>query len=135
MFKRPSPVGPIITCTLAIGGLYLFRLTEPTHIAFKSNLIIVVLFILAIGGLTRGYKEIVEKLKHMPVEDEMTRRIEVYAAAYAYRSSMMLWFFLFIFRNSFESSADLLGVGILGAAAFNGIILVYLRKKGLPIDN
>ncbi len=135
MLKRPSPVGLIITGTLTIGGLYLFRLGEPTQIAFKSNLIIVLIFILAIGGLTRGYKTIVEKLKHIPVADEMTRRIEVYAAAYAYRSAMVLWFFLFIFRNSFDTSADLLGVGILGAAAFNGIILVYLKKNGLPVEN
>ncbi|NQV30901.1 MAG: hypothetical protein HQ508_08440 [Candidatus Marinimicrobia bacterium] len=135
MVKRPSPVTLIITAALTVGGLYLFRLTEPAHISFRSNLIIVLILILAIGGLIRGYKSIVEMRKHVPAGDEMTRKIEIQAGAYSYRSSMALWTILFFYRNSFDTSADLMGVGILGAATLNGIILIYLRKKGLPVDN
>ena len=81
---------------------------------------------LAFYALNERQKRL-DRASGIPVDDEMTIKIKVYAGNRAFHISMILWCIIFIFSDVFTNPRTMIGIGILGSAATYGICLLYSR--------
>jgi Na+/melibiose symporter-like transporter len=90
-----------------------------------------VIMLLLVFSLIIAIKKKKERDAGIPEEDEMLKRIKVLAAAKAFQYSMFLWLIIFNINNIFESRMELIGVGILGAGAIYGLLLLHYKRQGI----
>ena len=60
-------------------------------------------------------------------EDEFIKLAKIHAGATSFQYSMVLWWFIFIMHDTFDSRETMLGVGILGSAAIYGLVYWYYK--------
>ena len=65
-----------------------------------------------------------------PEEDELSMLLKYKAGYYAFRASMFIWFFIFIFKEYFPDVETMLGGGIL-LSALSSFIIMFVLKRGL----
>ena len=122
---------PILAATL-IGGTVFYLIKFEPLLEIQITAIILLAVSILVIPLYRSFKQ-ARDLKHkLTIEDEMSRLVEIHAGAYAFRYSMWFWFMIFIFRDKFPDSEEMLGIGMMGSAALYGLIWLYLKKTGLP---
>ncbi len=128
----------VIVPTLAavlIGGLVFYLLGYQEGLSIKITAILGLSLILMIIPLYRSLKNAQDRKADRPLEDEMSRMLEIHAGAYAFRYSMISWFAIFIFRDKIPDPEELLGIGILAAGAIFGLCWLYFKQKGLPLSS
>ena len=125
---------PILAASL-IGGVVFYLIKFEPLLDVKITAIILLMVFALVIPLYRSFKQARDVKRNIPVEDEMTRLLEIHAGAYAFRYSIWLWFMIFIFRDKFPDTEEMLGIGILGSAALYGLSWLYLKKTGLPHAN
>jgi len=118
-----------------IGGLVVYLLQIESQPNWKIITIIVLTLSLLIIPLQRSYQRAHDRKHNIPPEDEMSRMLEVYSGAYAFRYSMMSWFTIFLLRNYFLDPEEMLGVGILAAGAIYGLTWLYFKRNGIPYED
>ncbi|NQV14589.1 hypothetical protein HQ531_03955 [bacterium] len=129
--KNNKLIIPLLVLSIVAGMVFYMIRFEPTLNLKMLAIVIITVPVLAIP-LYRNYKNAQDRKSNIPLEDEMTHLLEIHAGAYAYRWSMMLWFLIFIFRNKFPDSEEMLGIGIMSSAAIYGFTWLYMKKTGLP---
>lgn len=68
------------------------------------------------------------KVKGLPVEDERSKKVKMYAAGYAYYISLYIWLALMFFRDNFNQS-QIFVMGMLGMTFSFLISWMILDKK------
>ncbi len=134
MFKRLSPVLITIVIIYISGSIYLYSKFGIERSLLSSGVVIILFSILSIANFFGGFKEVIALLNGRPT-DEMTLRIEAYAASYAFRLSIMLWVWLALFHPALDTISDVLGVGLIGPLVIHRFVWIYLKKRGLPHEN
>ena len=70
----------------------------------------------------------------MPIGDERTKKVRMYAAGYAYFISLYIWLILLMFHKHLEYD-DALILGLLGMALSFGLSwLILSRRKGIEYN-
>ncbi len=129
--NRSILIVPILAVCI-IGGLAFYLLNYGPALSWKMITIILLTLAMLVIPVYRSIQNAQDRNRNIPLEDEMSRVLELHAGAYAFRYSMMSWFVLFIFREKFPDSEELLGTGILAAAAIYGLTWLYFKRNGLP---
>ena len=108
-------------------SMYAFRFSPGTNAYLVFGLIMLILFISAIIYLRR----LVDGLKGIPVDDEMSGKISRKAAADSFPHAVSLWVILLII--SLISGGPVLSfcLGISGMALLYGGFWLFYRMKGL----
>ncbi len=133
MFHKRSSFYLIFILTLSIfTGMAFYLFSVRPELSVKIIIILVLLIFTSGIPVIRGYRNNRDKKAGIPIEDEMSRLLELHAAAYAFKGSFFLWIAISIFRNYFNDISDMLGFGILGSAALFGVIWLVLKKTGIP---
>ncbi|WP_270181438.1 hypothetical protein [Alkalihalobacillus sp. CinArs1] len=65
----------------------------------------------------------------IPHDDELSKKVKMFAAGYAYFSSLIIWLVLFAF-HSYLQKDDLLMVGLAFMILSFGINWLFVRRKG-----
>ena len=136
MTKKSSGIFlvPILSVSL-IGGLAFYLLKYEPMLSFKMIAIIVLMLLMLSVPIYRSIRNARDNRNSIPLEVEMSRVLEIHAGAYAFRYSMMTWFAIFIFRSKFPDSEEMLGIGIMAAAAIYGVTWLYFKRNGIPHEN
>ncbi|MBT3229919.1 MAG: hypothetical protein HOD43_01570 [Candidatus Marinimicrobia bacterium] len=121
-----------ILALCVIGGFAFYLLEYEPMLSFKMIAIIVIALLVLAVPVYRSIQNARDKQKNIPLEDEMSRLLEIHAGAYAFRYSMMSWFAIFAFRSKFPDSEEMLGIGIMAAAAIYGLTWLYFKRNGIP---
>ncbi len=121
-----------ILAACVIGGFAFYFLEFEPMLSWKMITIISLALLLLSIPLYRSYRHAQDRRKNIPLEDEMSRHLEIHAGAYAFRYSMMSWFAIFVFRDKFPDSEEMLGIGIMAAAAIYGLTWLYFKQNGIP---
>ncbi|MBC8375032.1 MAG: hypothetical protein H8E26_03235 [FCB group bacterium] len=132
--NRSILIVPILAACV-IGGFAFYFLNYEPMMSWKMITIIILSLVMLAIPVYRSIQNAKDKKKNIPLEDEMSRVLEIYAGAYAFRYSMMSWFLIFIFRGKFPDSEEMLGIGIMASAAIFGLTWVYFRLNGIPDAN
>lgn len=67
----------------------------------------------------------------MPISDERTKKVRLYAAGYAYFISLYIWLILFMFHKYLDYD-DSLMFGLIGMALSFGLSWLFVsRRKGI----
>ena len=80
-------------------------------------------------------KNALDKRKSIPLKDELTRMIDIYASAYTFKISIWVWFAIYFFRAEFPDPGKMIFYGILSSFLIFGVSRFYLRTVGLPHAN
>lgn len=133
MNNKPNSFYLTLLLTLSLwAAVIFFMVTTETTPDFKIYLIVILVSVLPLIPLYRGYRARQDEKANIPLEDEMSRLLQIHAGAYAFRYSMMSWFAIFIFRDKFPDTEEMLGIGILAAATIYGLCWLYMNRNGLP---
>lgn len=125
---------PILAISI-IAGMSFYLIKFDPQLNFKM-LAIITLIVASLGiPLYRNFQNRKDFRANIPIEDEMSRLLEVFSGAYAFRYSMFLWLFIFLFNEKFTDVEGMLGTGILGAGVIYGLTWLYFKKNGLPSAN
>ena len=93
---------------------------------------IIAILILALGGLGIYFLGAWKKKKdienNIPIDDEMTIKIKVYAGNKSFQLSFYLWILIFVFHGSFHEAEAMIGTGILGPALIYAACLKYYKS-------
>ena len=125
---------PILAACVIGGFAFYFVEFEPV-LSWKMITILTLALLLLSIPIYRSYKNAQDQKQNIPLEDEMSRQLEIHAGAYAFRYSMMSWFAIFLLRNNFPDAEEMLGIGIMAAAAIYGITWLYFKRNGIPRAN
>ncbi len=125
---------PILALVL-VGGLVMYLFGFQEGISIKIIAILGLMLVLMVIPVYRSLKNAQDLKQNRPLEDEMSRMLEVHAGAYAFRYSMMSWFVIFLLRSKFPDNEEMLSIGIMAAAAIYGLCWLYLKRNGLPNAN
>ncbi len=115
-----------------IGGLVFYLLKFEPMLSWKMITIIGLAVLMLAFPIYRSFRDAQDRKKNIPLEDEMSRLLEIHAGAYAFRYSMMSWFFIFILRDKFPDPEEMLGIGIMAAAVIYGLSWLYFKRTGIP---
>jgi len=121
-----------ILAACVIGGFAFYFLEFEPMLSWKMITIISLALLLLSIPLYRSYRNARDKRKNIPLEDEMSRHLEIHAGAYAFRYSMISWFAIFLLRDKFPDSEEMLSIGIMAAAAIYGLVWLYFKRNGIP---
>jgi len=121
-----------ILAACVIGGFAFYFLEFEPMLSWKMVTIISLALLLLSIPLYRSYRNARDKRKNIPLEDEMSRHLEIHAGAYAFRYSMISWFAIFLLRDKFPDSEEMLSIGIMAAAAIYGLVWLYFKRNGIP---
>ena len=122
---------PILAACVT-GGIALYMLEFEPTLNWKMTAIIFLSLLLLVIPLYRSYRKAQDTKKNIPLEDEMSRLLEIHAGAYSFRYSMMSWFAIFILRDKFPDTEEMLGIGIMAAAAIYGLTWLNFKRNGIP---
>ena len=93
---------------------------------------IIAILILTLGGLgiymLSAWKKKKDIENNVPIDDEMTMKIKVYAGNKSFHLSLYLWILIFIFHGLFHEAEAMLGIGILGPALIYMACLRYYKS-------
>lgn len=131
---KPKTILVLIVSMLSLGVLGLSILA--IRLLGNSNSISALLVI--IGGLSliiisfNVLKRVVGDLKEgLPIDDERSKKIKMYAAGYSYFISLYIWLALLAFQKHLDRD-DILITGLLGMAlSFCVSWIILSKKKGL----
>jgi len=71
------------------------------------------------------------RMAGLPIEDELSKKIKIKAAALSFYLSFFLWIILMLINNFIKMDfRELINIGILGMAVLFGIFWLYFRKRG-----
>jgi len=87
------------------------------------------ILLFAIFFTINGVKWIRQSRQGLPVEDELSRKVNLNAGYYSYLISVYWWVALYFLQDKFEATGTLLATGIIGMAAFFIIALAYFGRK------
>ncbi len=135
IYNRNSRILLPIFALSIIGGVVVYLMQSDQVYHFKFIMIVALIGLTTFIPVARHFKKRQDIKAHIPVEDEMSRLLEVHAGSYAFRFSMVLWFLIFILKNYFPDVDDVLGIGILVSSIIYGLSLLYLKRFGLPSAN
>jgi membrane-bound metal-dependent hydrolase YbcI (DUF457 family) len=111
-------IGLTIAATIAV--------TNENYYGAVLIIIGLILFIaLTFSVLSRSYREMKEDI---PVQDERSKKIRLFAAGYAYFFSFHLWLVLFIFHKQLQTD-DMMMMGLLGMVLAFGTSYMIMRKR------
>jgi hypothetical protein len=110
--------------------LWFFQVREHMNIYL---LLFAVGVILVIGfSVYNGIMIVRESKRHLPVEDELSRKNKLRAGYYSYLFSIYLWILLYFLSDRFENPRILFAVGIMGMAVlFLGSLLYFKNRSDL----
>ena len=128
---RSIIITPVLAVIL-ICGLAFYLTGFAPQLDWKIITIVLLTLLMLVVPLYRSLKQAQDVKQNIPIEDEMSRKLEIYAGAYAFRYSMMSWFAIFVIRDQFPDTEEMLGIGIMAAAAIYGLSWLYFRLRGLP---
>jgi hypothetical protein len=73
--------------------------------------------------------------KSEPIEDEMSKRIKLKAAAYSYYISLFLWMVIMFKKDKISfNSEELFGIGIVGMSIIFITIWIFLKMRGIKSE-
>ena len=110
--------------------LWFFQVREDMNIYL---LLFAVGVILVIGfSVYNGITMIRESRRHLPVEDELSRKNKLRAGYYSYLFSIYLWILLYFLADRFQNPRILFAAGIMGMAIlFLGSLLYFKNRSDL----
>jgi len=115
----------VLSLSLIIGLITFAIRSGVRHTAIWIILgILIVIAFLAIL-LRRKYVDIREGI---PLKDERTKKVKLYAAGYAYVVSIYIWLLLLAFQKYLESD-DLILIGMFGMVISFGISWLIMNNK------
>lgn len=122
-------VGIYIVLLISVAVLFFYvSETKPTcRILLIIAAFIVLLFAVPVFQLWHRMRDL---RAGIPIEDERTRRIEIYAGHYAFRYSLVLWVLVFLSHRFFTQHDNLLLIGLLGPLVIQSLCYVYLKHWG-----
>ena len=116
----------IPAAVVILGLLYFLSINDFDRSSKIISATVIAVMALAFYALNERQKRL-DRASGIPVDDEMTIKIKVYAGSRAFHISMILWCIIFIFSDVFTNPRTMIGIGILGSAATYGICLLYSR--------
>ena len=127
-FKREIAFAALLF--VIIVGLILWFVKNETESAQK----IILASVISIAGLVFFVQRLIKKKKDLskgiPIKDEFTNMVKLYAGGKAFMLSMYYWLLIFWLNSSFSDREEMLGVGILGSALIYGICYWYYKSTG-----
>jgi archaellum biogenesis protein FlaJ (TadC family) len=125
----------LIGLTLSIGvGIAMYSIVA--EIKVIDYVIYAAVGLIVLFSLTIAFKRLKDDKKGLVTEDELSRKIYLKAAAYAFMGSIYLWFIILLFTS--DSNIDIeivLGIGIVGMALIFIGFWVYYNNKGIDSEN
>lgn len=91
--------------------------------------IFILIFLISILDLLHIRKVERAEKQGLPAEDELSLHIKQKTGFQAYRLTIYLWLFLFMFRNLFPTIELILGTGLIITILLHPIIQVILKKR------
>lgn len=129
MREKTKFISLFILSMLVVIGLTISATMSVLNENYYNTVLIIfglILFIaLAISVLSRSYRDMKEEI---PVQDERSKKIRLFAAGYAYFFSFHLWLVLFIFHKKLQTD-DMLMMGLLGMVLAFGISYMIMRNR------
>ncbi len=122
-------VGAYIVLLLAVGVLFFYvSETKPTcRILLIITAFIVLLFAVPVFRLWHRIRDL---RAGIPIEDERTRQIEIYAGHHAFRYSLILWVLVFLSHRFFPQNDNPLLIGLLGPLVIYSLCYAILKHWG-----
>lgn len=92
---------------------------------------VILLFLVLISVLiaVRPLKKRSNNKTGMVIDDELSLSIKYKAGYYAYLITMLIWFFIFLVKDSFPNPDVLLGVGIMLSAISAIVSRIVIKRK------
>lgn len=128
--KNSSRVFLVAVLVLVTTGLWIFSSVgslKSTDLLHFGVIVLVVGFALFIA-----YKRLRSERRGEPVEDELSKKVMMKAAAISYFISLYLWVFMIFLKDRVEmETEELLGSGILGMALIFAITWAIVNYRGI----
>jgi len=119
----------ILSFTIILGITILAKSVFTSGINSNTLLWIIPGIVLIIAFLSLMLKRLYFDIKNgIPLKDERSKKVKLYAAGYAYVISTYIWLVLLIFRKHFDSD-DIILIGMFGMAISFGISWLILNNK------
>ena len=118
----------ILLFTIILAVVFLTG-TDTFHLTRLDLLLILLITGLGIGALVKAIRTQRDMNQGNPEEDELSMFIKYKSGYYAFRVSMFVWLFVFLFRDIFPDTESLVGTGILGSAVIYYGLQFYIKQK------
>jgi hypothetical protein len=80
------------------------------------------------------FKQMMDELRGIPSEDEMTENINRMAAARSFPYSLSMWILILIFSIAADNAVIPISIGIMGMGLIYGSYWIYYKYKGNTND-
>ncbi|HAF27731.1 MAG TPA: hypothetical protein DCG75_01665 [Bacteroidales bacterium] len=124
----------ILTMVIITVGIWLFQsgTAEPADSSkFPEIIQVIIIAALFSFGIYFAISRIKNQKQGLPVEDELSKKIKLKAAAYSYYVSLYLWLIaIYIIEEKSIEAHIVMTAGILGMAILFGAFYLYFSLRG-----
>ncbi len=133
MPKRNIYATPILTAIALSSFAGGILLSQPMP-SWKIIMIVLLALALLVIPVYRSIRQARDLKNNIPLEDEMSHKLRIHSAAYAFRYSLISWLLIFTFNHHFPDPEAMIGGGILAAVAIYGLVWLQFSRNGIPND-
>ena len=117
----------LLLLSLLVGYYVYYQGT--TEINVLEIVLILLIVIIGIWSLYKGFLNYKEEKSGIPLEDEFSNMIKYKSGYLAYLGSMYMWLFIFLFKDMFPDIETMLGGGILLSALIGFILKFWVKQQ------